>query len=133
MMEEVYCKTTKNNLETKSVILMDLHMSIDLINMISRQKHSKPILNRTQNSTFWVLITQFRRSTAPGHNDGKVIINAPSAYNILLGRPSLNAKGRPFRLSYGYQIPHCEWGRNGSRRSARSQGVLLGINETKRG
>ena len=40
MMEEVYetCKTTKNNLETKSVILMELHMSIGLINMISTQK-----------------------------------------------------------------------------------------------
>ena len=37
MMVEVYetCKTTKNNLETKSVILMDLHMLIGLINMIS--------------------------------------------------------------------------------------------------
>ena len=31
-------------------------MSIGLINMISTQKYSKPILNRTQNSTFWVLI-----------------------------------------------------------------------------
>ena len=43
MLVEVHktCKTTKNNLETKSVILMDLHMSIDLINMISRQKTFK--------------------------------------------------------------------------------------------
>ena len=46
MMEEVYeiCKTTKNNLETKSVILMDLHMSIGLINMISTQKALKTYL-----------------------------------------------------------------------------------------
>ena len=37
-------KTTKNNLETKSVILMDLHMSIGLINMISTQKALKTYL-----------------------------------------------------------------------------------------
>ena len=37
MMVEVYktCKTTKKYLEKKLVLLMDLHMSIDLINMIS--------------------------------------------------------------------------------------------------
>ena len=46
MMEEAYetCKTTKNNLETKSIILMDLHMSIGLINMISTQKALKTYL-----------------------------------------------------------------------------------------
>ena len=46
MMVEVYetCKTTNNNLETKSVILMDLHMSIGLINMISTQKSLKTYL-----------------------------------------------------------------------------------------
>ena len=46
MMVEAYetCKTTKNNLETKSVILMDLHMSIDLNNMISTQKALKTYL-----------------------------------------------------------------------------------------
>ena len=46
MMEEAYeaCKTTKNNLETTSVILMDLHMSIGLINMISRKKALKTYL-----------------------------------------------------------------------------------------
>ena len=32
-------------------------MSISLIRMISTQKHSKPIINRVQNSTFWALIT----------------------------------------------------------------------------
>ena len=46
MMVEVYktCKTMKNNLETKSVVLKDLHMSIDLINMISTQKPLKTYL-----------------------------------------------------------------------------------------
>ena len=39
-------------------------MSIGLINMISTQKHSKTILNRTQNSTFWVLITPPNRHVA---------------------------------------------------------------------
>ena len=38
------CKTTQNNLETKSVVLMDLHMSIDLNNMISTQKALKTYL-----------------------------------------------------------------------------------------
>ena len=37
-------KTTKNNLETKLVVLMDLHMSIGLINMISTQKELKTYL-----------------------------------------------------------------------------------------
>ena len=31
-------------------------MSIGINNMIKRKKHSKPILNGTQNTTFWVLI-----------------------------------------------------------------------------
>ena len=32
-------------------------MEIGLIKMISTQKHSKAIINRVQNSTFWALIT----------------------------------------------------------------------------
>ena len=31
-------------------------MKIGLIHMISSKKHSKPTLNRVQNSTFWALI-----------------------------------------------------------------------------
>ena len=46
-----------------------------------------------------------------------LIVDAPSAYNILLGRPSLNAI-RVIPSSYDCQIPHYKWGRNGSRRSA---------------
>ena len=37
-------KTTKNNLETKLVVLMDLHMSIGINNMISTQKALKTYL-----------------------------------------------------------------------------------------
>ena len=46
MLVEVHetCKTTKNNFETKLVVLMDLHMSIGLINMISTQKTLKTYL-----------------------------------------------------------------------------------------
>ena len=46
MLMTVYetCKTIKNNLETKSVVLMELHMSIGLINMISMQKALKTYL-----------------------------------------------------------------------------------------
>ena len=46
MLVEVHetCKTTKNNLETKLVVLMNLHMSIGLINMISTQKTLKTYL-----------------------------------------------------------------------------------------
>ena len=32
-------------------------MQIGLIRMISTRKHSKPIINRVQNSTSWALIT----------------------------------------------------------------------------
>ena len=38
------CKTTKTNLEKKSVALMDLQMSIGLNNMISTQKALKTYL-----------------------------------------------------------------------------------------
>ena len=46
MMEKVYetRKTTKNNLETKSVVLKNLYMSISLNNMISTQKTLKTYL-----------------------------------------------------------------------------------------
>ena len=48
-----------------------------------------------------------------------LIVDAPSAYNMLLGNPSLNAlKGFLLRLSDGYQVPH-------------SQGMLLGVNKTE--
>ena len=78
---------------------------------------------------------QFGRSPVPGHNGGKVPHSrCPIGLYHVIGQtlPQCH-KGHPLRLSYGYQIPYYEWGRNGSRRLARSQGVLLGINETKRG
>ena len=40
-------------------------------------------------------------------------------------------KGHPFFQSYSCQIPYGEWSRNGSRRPAGSQGVLLSIKETE--
>ena len=60
-----------------------------------------------------------------------LIVEAPSAYNMLLGMPSLDQchKGHPFRLSYGCQIPYGESSSNGSRKPTGGQGVLLGINE----
>ena len=63
-----------------------------------------------------------------------LIVNAPSAYNILLGRPSLNAI-RAISSAYHMVIkfPTMNGGRNALRRSTRSPGVLLSINETKSG
>ena len=49
-----------------------------------------------------------------------LIVDALSAYNILLGKPSLNAIRAIPSAYHMSQIPHCEWGRNGSRRSAHS-------------
>ena len=39
--------------------------------------------------------------------------------------------GCSFYLSHGYQIPNCKWSRNGPRKPAHSQGMLLNINEAK--
>ena len=77
----------------------------------------------------------FGRPPILGHNDSEIPHSrCPVSLQHVTGQtlPQCH-KGHPFCISYGYQIPHCEWGRNGSRRSARGQGVLLGINETKRG
>ena len=41
-------------------------MSIGLIHMLVCKKHSKPILNRTQNSPFWVLIRYLLGFAHPG-------------------------------------------------------------------
>ena len=61
-----------------------------------------------------------------------LIVDAPSTYNMLLGRPSLNAIG-VVPSAYSYQISNFKWSRNGSRKPAYSQGMLLSINETKHG
>ena len=59
-----------------------------------------------------------------------LIVDAPSAYNMLLGRPSLNALSVvPLRLSYCYQVPNREWSRSGLRKPAGSQGMVLGFNK----
>ena len=61
-----------------------------------------------------------------------LIIDAPSAYNMLLGRPSLNAiKAIHSAYHMVIKFPIANGGRNGSRRSACGQGVLLGINDIK--
>ena len=67
----------------------------------------------------------------PGHNDDKIPHSGcPIGIQHVTGQAfSQCHKGHPFRLSYGCQIPYGEWSRNGSRRPAGSQGVLLDINE----
>ena len=64
-----------------------------------------------------------------------LIVDAPFAYNVLLGKPSLSQryKSHPLHLPYGDQVSYHQRSRNGSRRPARGQGVLLGINEVKSG
>ena len=69
----------------------------------------------------------------PGHNGDKIPHSrCPIDVQHVIGKtPSLCHKGHPFRLSYGCQIPYREWGKNGSRRPAGSQGLLLDVNETE--
>ena len=63
-----------------------------------------------------------------------LIVNAPSSYNMLLGRPSLNAiKSHPLSISHGNQIPNHTWSRDGPRRSAGGQGMLHSFHETESG
>ena len=63
-----------------------------------------------------------------------LIVDAPSAYNMLLGKPSSQYhKGHPLRLSHGYQISNYKWSRNGPRKPTHSQEVLLSFNEAKNG
>ena len=68
-----------------------------------------------------------------GHNEDKIPYNGcPIGIQHVTGQAlSQCHKGHPFRLSYGCQIPYEEWSKNGSRRPAGSQGVLLDINETE--
>ena len=66
-----------------------------------------------------------------GHNDDKIPHNGGliDVQHVTGQAFSQCHKGNLFRLSYGRQIPYVEWSRNGSRRPANSEGVLLGINE----
>ena len=62
-----------------------------------------------------------------------LITDAPSAYNMLLGRPSLRDKSNPFRIPHDDQVPYRKWSRNGARRSTSGQGMLLSIHEAEIG
>ena len=62
-----------------------------------------------------------------------LIVDTLSAYNMLMGRPPLNAIRAILRLSHGYQISNYKWSRNGLRKSTHSQGMLLSFNEAKHG
>ena len=68
-----------------------------------------------------------------GHNDNIIPHSGcPIDIQHVIGQAlSQYHKGCPFRLSYDCQIPYGEWSRNGSKRPAGSQGMLLDINETE--
>ena len=78
--------------------------------------------------------THFGRPPMLGHNDDKIPHSGcPISIQHVTGQAfSQCHKGHPFRLSYGCQVPYGGWSRNGSRRPAGSQGVLLSVNETER-
>ena len=69
----------------------------------------------------------------PGQNDDKIPHSGcPIGIQHVTGQAfSQCLKGHPFRPSYGCSIPYGEWSRNGSRRLAASQVVLLDVNETE--
>ena len=70
----------------------------------------------------------------PGYNNNKISHSrCPISLQHVIGQAlSQYHKGHALRLSHGYQIPNCKWSRNGSRKTTRSQGVLLSIIETKK-
>ena len=74
-----------------------------------------------------------QRPPMPGYNNSKISHSrCPIILQHVTGQAlSQYHNGHPLRLSHGYQIPNCKWSRKGSRKPARSQGVLLNINETK--
>ena len=63
-----------------------------------------------------------------------LIVDAPSAYNVLLGRPSLNTiRAIPSAYHMVIKFPTTNGVGMVLRKPTRSQGVLLNINETKNG
>ena len=63
-----------------------------------------------------------------------LIVDSPSAYNMLLGRPSLNAiRAVPSAYHMVIKFPTEKWSMNGRRKPIHSHGMLLNINETKHG
>ena len=69
----------------------------------------------------------------PGFNNNKISHSTCpiNVQHITWQALSQYHKCHPLHLSHGYQIPNRKWSRNGSRKLAHSQGVLLSINETK--
>ena len=62
-----------------------------------------------------------------------LVVDAPSAYNMLLGRPSLHNESHSLCVPHDNQVSHLKRSRNGSRRPTHGQRVLLSIHEAKNG
>ena len=58
-----------------------------------------------------------------------LIVDAPSSYNMLLGRPSKS--GHPLRIPHDDQGPYRKRSTNGSRISTSGKGMLLSIREAE--
>ena len=67
----------------------------------------------------------------PGYNNGEIPYSRCPIGLQHVARKALSQchKGCSLRLSHGYQISNCKWSRNGLRKPAHSQGMLLNVNE----
>ena len=81
------------------------------------------------------LVLHFGRPPMPGYDNSKVSHSrCPISLQYANGKalPQCH-RGCSLCLSHGYQISKYKWSRNGPRKPAHSQGMLLSINETKHG